>query len=221
MPAPASHADALRITVSGVEVQHLRVAGTVPGVVPLLAAGRNGPGQGRLRTSAAGDALAWRAPGSATWGAWCSVPADGDYLLLDGDDLDCWLRVEVHTAYLVGSAEAIVALADRWTNAVAQADVTAAEAAAGDVLEYALTLTNAGTQTLDVVAWLDATTAALELSADGVSWSAPTDEASAVALGTLAPAATATLHLRRTIAAAADSDPDILNLIHLAALGGP
>jgi hypothetical protein len=208
------NADSLRISVAGAEVIHLTVAGTVPGVVPLLAAARNGPGVARLRTSADAAAIAWQAPGAATWGEWVPVPADGEYHL-PAADLNCWLRVRVYTAHLVASAEAEVPLADRYTNAVAQADVTAEEAAAGDVLDYAPTLTNAGEAAMTVRAWLDPAAVGLEISADGLAWSAPTSESAAIAVATLAPEASAALHVRRTISSGAESDPRVLNLIHL------
>lgn len=214
-------ADSLRLYddwESPAEVPSLDLIGTIPGVRPVAVAGRCGPGIARLRANADGSALAWRAPGSAAWGPWVGVPADGTYLLPDGTDGDAWLRVYAHTAHIPAQpADALVELADRYENAVAGDDVTASEASAGDATVYELVLANDGTVTAgNVRAWLDASVAGLELSADGTSWSSPTTEAAGIVFGDLAPGDAATVYLRRTIAAGAGADPAVLNLPHFA-----
>jgi len=215
---PNQAADSLHALRDAAEVRPLSLAGTVPGVAPLLAAGRNGPGAGRIRWNPTAAALQYQAPDSATWGDPQTATADGTFLLVDGEDASKCVRVAVYTTHL-GDAptEARVLLADRYLNGIPFRDATAAEATAGDVDTYTLTLTNAGTVTVSaLVAWLDADTAGLEISDDGATWVTPTTEGTALALSDLAPAASATLHARRTIAASADADPDILDLIHLA-----
>ena len=211
-------ADSLRITVSAVEVRHLAVAGTLAGVVPVLAAARNGPGIGRMQSEGDGTWLSWKAPGSALYGMPVHCSPDGTFLLCDGEDPDKWIRVDVHGAYLLpAAAEVQVYLADLYNKAVGQADLSAAEGQAGDVLDYSFTLTNADATPLHQVRiWLDAGTAGLELSLDGATWLAPTTEAQAIGWVLLAGGASQTLHVRRTIAVPADFNPDVLNLIHCA-----
>jgi len=81
------------------------------------------------------------------------------------------------------------------------------------VATWTLTLRNShASNTLSMVrCWLVAV--GLEISTDGASWSAPASEAAALALPDLAPEATTTLHVRRTIAAGSASDADVLNLL--------
>ncbi|HUU97011.1 MAG TPA: hypothetical protein VM487_14825, partial [Phycisphaerae bacterium] len=59
--------------------------------------------------------------------------------------------------------------------------------------------------------WLDPAVSGLEISHDDVTYVSPTTEANALELGDLAPSGTATLYLRRTIAAEAEADPKVLN----------
>lgn len=211
----ASRGDALRVrTSAGVEIPSLTAIGAIPGVVPLAAAGANGPGTGRLRSQGDGTLLQWRAPGSSTYGEAVTVAADGSYLLEDGEDTAAWLRVYVRTAFLVaGPAEAEVLLGDLY-NALGPDDVTAAEATAGLVEVTQFQLYNAGAHRIDSLAvWLGASVVGLEISTDGVAWSAPTTEGAALAFGNVAPAAFATLHVRRTISAGAANNPKITDLI--------
>jgi len=215
---PTNHADALRLSVSGTETEHFAVAGTIPGVQITAAAGRNGAGVGRLRNI--GATLYWQAPGSNDYGPGVITASDGTYLLEDGEDRDAWLRVSVTTAYLLDFAEAAVNLDVLTGNHIADADVTAAEAAGGDVHTYTITLTNASTFALSqLVVWIDPDTSGLEISDDGAAWVSPTTEAAGLALPNLSPSATDTLHIRRTIAAGAEADPNVLNHLHLAFCG--
>ncbi|MBE3129171.1 MAG: hypothetical protein IMZ54_00445 [Acidobacteria bacterium] len=211
----AQAADTLGLTIAGVEVKHLAVVGTIPGVAPLLAAARNGPGTGALRWDASG--LCWKAPGSTAFGPPVLCTVDGEVLLCDGLDHDRWLRAWVAVAWLpAGTAEGPAYLSDVY-GAVAGVDVAAAEATAGDVLDYQITIENRGRNVLArVVCWLSAAAAGLEISADDATYAAPTTEATALALADMPAGATQTLYLRRTIAAEAAPDPAVLDLLHFA-----
>ena len=218
MPAPATHADALRLEYSATEVAHLDVVGTIPGVVPIAVAARCGVGTARIRSRAAG--IAFKAPGSATWGPAVDADADGSYLLEDGDDRDKWLRVTAYTAFLLTPREGRILLADRFNNPISSDNVSAAEASAGDVEDVELAVANDGSAYLSqVLAWIDAGVAGLQISPNGADWSAPTTEATALALADVPPAGDVALHVRRTIAASAPSDPDVLNHLHLSFSG--
>ena len=207
-------ADSLRIEVDAVEVVHLTAVGTIPGVVVNHAAAMNGPGAGVLRYDS--DGLAWKPPGESEYGE-AVVVTDGVYLL-EGADADKFLRVTVHADYLVVGSEGRVFLADRYANGIDYDDVTAGEAAAGDVVGYQLGVANdSGGTVCNVLAWLDASaegSAYLELSDDGVSWSSPTTEPTGVALGNIVAAGSATLYARRTIPAAEPFDPAVLTHLH-------
>jgi len=202
----AIRADALRLYYAGQEINHLRAVGTVPGVRVLHVAARNGHGAGILRYL--GGNLYWRAPGSSTFGAAVAVPTDGHYLLFDGDDLDAFVRVEVYTDHLL-AGDARVFLRDRYENAIGFDDVTAAEAAAGDVTTWSITCRNESDEILyDLTAWVDFATTGITLSADDVTYAA------GVALGNLDPAESVPLYIKRTIAAAADYAPRLLTHLH-------
>lgn len=216
MPLTATHGDALRIETGGSESLHLTAMGTLPGVVVLAAAGRNGPGMGRLKADETGTRLAWRAPGSATYGTPVVCSPDGLFLLEDGEDRDSWLRVHLRSAYAVpGHAEARIALGDRWANAVGHDDVTAGEASAGDVEDYTVTLANDSAAGLSQVkVWIDTAVSDLEISDDDITYVSPTTEGTALGLADIPAAGSITLYLRRTIGAAEPSDPDVLNHLH-------
>jgi hypothetical protein len=208
----------LQILVADTEVRNLAAVGTLPGVAVVAAAGRNGPGTGRLRSYRDGTWLAWQAPGSASYGVAVACAADGSYVLEDGDDPDRWLRVQVYRAHLVpGPAEDLVHLRDVFSNAIGGAAVSAADAIAGRVDTVELTLV-AQQPAGELRVWLAEASAGLELSADGLSWSAPTTEETALALGSLLAGQSRPLFLRRTIPAAAASTPALLNLVHLSFL---
>lgn len=219
-PGTGRHADAMRVTASGAQVDSLRWAGSIPGVVPLAIAGRNGPGYGRLRSTGDGTWLAWTAPGSATPGVPVYCGSDGTYLLEDGADRSKWIRVQVYASYLGNPTETRVALGDRWNNPIGHDDVTESEADAGDVETYTLTLTNDSAVLLSqIAAWLDDDVEDLEISDDGSTWVSPTTEATGLEFDDLAPGYSHTLHLRRTIAASSAADPDVLNHVLLAFSG--
>ena len=186
----------------------LDLLGTVPGVQISDVAGRNGLGVGRLRVDAAGK-LAWQAPGSDTFGTAVDVSAGGTFDVADGDDADRWLEATVTAAELPGElVESEVRLSEQFNNAVADDDVTAAEASAGNVHSWSFNLANRdATNPKTLAVWLDVYTAQfIEISDDNLAWVAPTTEAAGLAL-TLPAAGAVTLYLRRTIAAGAPSSP--------------
>jgi len=219
MPAVATHADAIRMEISGVETPQLHHAGTLDGVAIAFVAGRNGPGTGYLASDSSGTSVAWKAPGSSSYGTYIDVSAGGSFVLEDGDDPDCYVRVTVTASRLPESIdEARVLLMDRYGNGVSHDDVTAGEAAAGDVTTHTITLTNDSNVSVShVKAWLDAAVSGLEISNDGASWASATTEATGIDIDDIpGNGGTKTLHLRRTIGAGAPADADVLNHIHLA-----
>ncbi|MFA7254121.1 MAG: hypothetical protein WC107_06240 [Patescibacteria group bacterium] len=209
--------DQLQIEADSAAVELLTAVGTLAGVVVLLAGGKNGPGVGAIL---AGDGtLAWRAPGSATFGAEVTVAVDGTYSIADGEDPDKVLQVQVYVNYLpAAGTTAEVFLADRYNNAIAQDDATAAEAAAGDVLDYQLELVNTSQDLASSFrVWLDASAdSRTSISLDGVTYSAPASEATGLQVIAIAPGQSATLYVRRTIAAGDASTPKQPVRIHCA-----
>jgi len=216
--ADGARADGVRIKLASLEIKHLAAVGTLPGVVILQAAARNGPGTGQLQSSSDGTRLAWRAPGSDTFGAAVVCGSDGPYLLEDGEDPNKWLRVQIYASYLASTPrDARVYLGDLFANGPPHDDVTAQEASAGDVTIYSLELVNESAVNIsDLRAWIHATVSGLEISDDNATWVNPTTEATGLSFGSLASGASKTLWLRRTIAAAAASDAKILTLLHFA-----
>ena len=233
MPAVATRSDALRLQVplGGAEIRSLHAApvGPIPGVAVLAVAAINGPsgggggsgGAGRVRSYGDGTLLAWRAPGSATFGETVDVSAGGSFLLEDGEDTDKWVRISVDPDWLNPAAAAgDVFLADVYENWVGYFDVTAAQALAGNVQTWSIALKNAsGSPIWDLKVWLDSSIAGvngIQISTDNVNWYAPDaeDHADVLEFGDLAAAAVATLYVKRTIPAAAPSDPDVLNWLH-------
>ncbi len=204
----------LRIEAASFEVKHLRLVGTIRGVVPLFVAARNGPGMGRLAGD--GASLKWQAPGGSRFGPPVLCNVDGNYLLRDAGDPDKYIRIQVFAANLLaGVNEARVILDDVYDNAVGGDDVTAAEAAAGSVESWTLTLRNVSNTILSrLSAWIDRNTVNMEISDDGAAWVSPTDEGAALAFGDLPLSATTTLYVRRTVAAGAGSNGELLNLLH-------
>ena len=214
----ARRAESLRLQILGGDVQHLVPIGTIPGIVVEAVAARCGPGAARIRSSADGQRLAFRAPGSAVWGLDVVAAVDTTFLLQDGVDPDKWARVTRYGDYLAGGpAEGRILLGDVFNNGVGHDDVTAEEALAGDVVLYDIRLRNKSLHRFShLVAWLDAAVTGLEISDDGIAWVAPVTEATGLALYDIGPDLTDTLHCRRTIGVAADSDTDILNHLHFA-----
>lgn len=93
---------------------HPAILGTIPGVRFTEASTLNGLGAGAIRYTSAG--LAWRAPGSNSFGLAVPVPGEGAYTLFDGEDAAKWVGVDVFTSYLQTNTTATVHIADRWNN---------------------------------------------------------------------------------------------------------
>lgn len=218
MAGPSEGGGAPQTTDTTYPLAHLSALGTLPGVRIDRLAGANGPGEGRLRSSRDGTWLSWRAPGSTLFGSQVECAADGIYQLRDGENQDAWVDVEVYTAYLwLGALDAEVLLTDVYNNELAQGNVTAAQASAGNVATYTTTISNMGTSTMEgIVVWIDSSVSGLDISDDGVAWVSPTTEATGLAFASLASGASMTLHLRRTISASSSADARILNWIKMA-----
>jgi len=206
--------DALKIKVSSTETVHLAALGTVPGVVPLLAAAANGPGTAAIRSTS--TSLSYRAPGSNTFGLPVDDTTDGTFVLHDGEDRSKWLRVQIYADHILPTRiQSDVFLIDTFNNDVSSDDVSSAEATAGDIETHSVTLENVSGDTLtQITFWLDSLTKNIEISDDNVTFVAPTTKATGLQFAGLTPGATATLYIKRTITAGAESDPNILTHIH-------
>lgn len=213
--------DSLRIEKTSVEVTHLDIIGTIPGVIPLLSAARNESGVGRLSTSGDGQTMHWRASESNTEGPGVRTTADGSYLLLDGEDEAKWLRVQVDVSEMAkGAVEGLVELFGRYNNPVSSDDITAGEASAGDVATYTLTLENQSNTILSqLTVWIDSNVSGIEIADDGATWVSPITQATGLVLPDLIPAGTDTLHVRRTITAGAVANGEIETLLHFSYRG--
>lgn len=214
--AVATRGDALRIEVSGVEVPCLVPVGTIPGVAITAAAGRNGPGVGYIRSTDDGTLLSWKAPGSRQYGDACRVQADCTGILEDGDDPEKWVRISVDYDWLQPSpSEARVYLRDLYENGVSHDDVTAGEAAAGDVADYTLTLTNdSGHGMSQVKAWSAPEISTLTISDDGVAYVVRNDETNPLALADIPAGGSISFYCRRTVSAGASADTGVLSHLH-------
>lgn len=116
--------------------------------------------------------------------------------------------------------EAQVFIKDVYNNAVGHDDVTAGEASAGDVTGYTITLANdSGSNLTQVKSWLDPTTENIEISANNSDWFSPIVEDSAVDFADIPANSSISFYMRRTIAAGAGSDPDVLNIVHFSYYG--
>jgi hypothetical protein len=186
----------------------LDVLGTLAGVAFADMGGRNGPGRAVLRCDGQGR-LAWRAPGSSTFGTPVECSAGGKFVLRDGLDGDKWVEVDVATGYLPAAPrEALIELRERFNNAVVGGDVSSSQAAAGNVSTWTFDLKNrSATATPEVTLWLDIYTAQrYQISDDGSNWVAPLTQTSGLVVN-LSAGGTATIHVRRTITAGQPASP--------------
>ncbi len=218
MPEPFTRSDSIQFRENGTanEVQHLTTVGTIPGVVVVEAAARNMPGAGRLKSFGDGARLAWRAPGSQTYGTPELVTADRLMQLEDGEDDTKYVRVQVHRNWLASEpTEANVYLSDRYENPPGHDDVTAAEATTGNVMTYILDIANVSLSIVsDFDIWLEPDTPFhLAISPEGSNWITPTTQAQALRMPDLLVGKTTHLHVRRTVVAGEPSDPRILTWI--------
>jgi len=215
-------AASIRWEVASNEAHSLSHIGMVPGVQILAVSAMNGVGLARMQSKRSTDeasfVLTYRAPGSASFGPGVTVTADAEVLLLDGENVGKFLRVQVHFDYLMGGpADAAIAMDREFVvNGSAFANVTAAQAAAGDQNTGPYTLRNVSSDLASsITAWMDASSY-LEISEDGIAWtSAAVNEGTAISLGSLAAGASRFFHVRRTIPASEPYDPSILAAFHI------
>jgi hypothetical protein len=206
---------------AGFRVEYLKLVtfdrvGEIPGVVVEVVAGGNGPGIGYLQCAGPDMGIAWKAPGSNSFGVPVVAAVDGSYVLEDGLDTNKWVQVSIHREYLVAGAMGRVYLRDRYENHLSHVDVSAAQAAAGNVASWELDLYNISAVTFhQLKVWIDPTVSGLEISDDDATWVSPTTEETALALPDLAGDSTDTLYVRRTIVAGAIADPAVLNWLHV------
>lgn len=225
MPAPNTRNAGLALQVYSTSaiVPGLRIVGTLTGVVIQGAACRNGPGTGILTLSPQGT-LSWQAPGSGAAGTPQPVLAGGAYMVEDGDDPSQWVAVEVYPTYLT-TGQAQISFEDAYATGPTEADVTAANASAGYVLTVEYTLVNVTANALTAVKlWLDPTAsgfAGLTVSQDGTNYYQPIGPADSHALSwaAVAPGAALNLWVKRTTAAAAASNPGLLNVLQWGWMG--
>jgi hypothetical protein len=222
MAAPATANDSVRLQLSGSDVVSMRVAGALPGVVVLFASAQNGVGEGILSASAGG--LSWQAPFSEQPGATVPIPTDGVYMLEDNLNPSAWVRVQAYVDYLPTSGAATIEIGDSYSPAalVAGGDVSATQAAAGQVVttEYALTNVSAAGVTA-LTLWIDPFTTGITVSSDGTNFYDPTSQSDPNALvwATLAAGASVNVWVRRTIAADSAFNPQVLNVLDWAWMG--
>jgi len=209
MPEIATRADGVRLTSGSSEVIHLADLGVIPGVIITAVAGLCQSGVARLRCID-GLGVQFKAPGSSGWGAAVSPSLDGEYLLEDGSNADCWCRAYIYLDDLQAGTEAEVTLTNIYDNAVVDDDVTAAEAASGATLDHAVAIKNdSGAAIHKLTVWIEAGGGIDYISPLGSSWVNPTDEDSGLAYGDLAAGSSTPLHIRRVIGAAASADPKV------------
>lgn len=220
---PYTHGDGLHLQAAGADTGLMRAVGSIPGVVVLDVASRNGPGIGRLIM---GDAstIAWQAPGSSTPGNPQSCGSDGTYLIEDGADTSKWVRIQVYASYLAVSGEGRVFIQDTF-NGLGPADVAAANAAAGVIATTTFTLKNVSNSTVtSVLMWLDQTVGSnpgISISSDNITFYTPTSigDPNALAWASIAAGASVPVYVKRTIAAASPSSPSVLNNLQFSWIG--
>jgi len=189
--------------------------GGVTGVTIDDVGGGNGGGPAGLHYDGSGN-LSWRGPRRSTWGEAVDVSAGGTFTLA-GDTPDRWARVTVEAGELPAGAETAAVILVERTGGLAGDDVTAVEAAVGDVSTWTVDFYNYHSAAVSLDVWIEPYSSKwIEICDDGSSWAAPITAAAAFTL-TLAAGGTDTLHIRRTIAAGADRSPGIpVRLLYLA-----
>lgn len=210
----ATRNDALRLMNGSDEILSMRVWGAIPGVIVTAAAANNGTGIGTLRGT--GTSLAWTAPGSDIEGVAQVCAVDGEYILEDGEDATKWLRVQVYTTYLSNSASGKIVIENSF-NVLGPSDISAAQATVGNVATVTYTLKNASNNYVyNVKLWLDpACAAGITISSDGVNYYSPTTsgDAHVLAWSSVAPGASVSVYIKRTISAGASSNVGLLNIL--------
>lgn len=151
-----SRGDSMRINYNSIESFSLRWAQTIPGVIPVAVNAANGPGVGILRSTGDGTLFSWKAPNSDLFGSTVDCSTDGSYVLEDGEDQMKAIRITVYNSYIAPNPiQSEVLLDVIYNNAVAGADVTAAEASSGDTSWWDFEQENVGSHDwLDVKCWM-------------------------------------------------------------------
>ena len=218
MPLAASGADTLRwIDDASDEIPMLHAVRVIDGVWITSVSGRNDQGTGHIRSHVNGQYLTWQAPGSSNAGPQVHCGGDGAYLLYDGDDDNCWVRVQVDASELLPSPQdSQVYMAEIYDNALCPDDFDAAEAAGAASETNTIYLQNDGDAAVHQVAmWIDGDSHNTVVIRIGGAWVSPTDEASAeVVAETIAPGANVSVTVRVAITAASPSDDDALCKLH-------
>ena len=180
--------------------------GALDGVAVTHAGGRCGEGHAYIESYGTNQ-LRFRAPGSSSYGPAVTIPADGEYVLTDGDDGYSHVRVYVDLDRLASAgATGRVVFRDRY-DGIAGDMVSAAEAVVGDVEYVVVRIKNVSSCILSGLSvWYDAAdTSGYDLAlAAGGPWVDANAEGSALDLPDLAPLpAYDDLYVRRTIGAGA------------------
>lgn len=213
---PGDGPDGLRVYWDSIPVDLVAV-GVLPGMAIRHYGPKNGPGLGLIDATGDGSQVTWTAPGSSNAGTAVDVSGGGEYVLRDGDDSNAHILLAVFPSRIVaGPAQADVWARARHDNGIGGDTVTAAEAAAGSVESWTVQLRGRITTLSHVVCWIDSTVSGFEISTDGVSWVAPTDEASALSIGDVPTWADVDLYVQRTIGAGAASALAVENILHFA-----
>lgn len=204
--------DQLQLTISAVPLVSLQAIGTLHGVRITAVAGLNGPGAGLLSIDADG-LVVWSPPGGAE-GAAVDVTAGGSFTIF-GADPNQWISISVEADYLALASQASVVLQDIYDGPLVGTDCTAAQAAAGNVQSWSVTLHNtSASRMIDVLVWLAEDATHWQLSADNATWSAP-DSSHFLPLPPIAAAGSGILYIRRSIVAGELSQAELLLLVHL------
>jgi len=207
--------DSLIFQISAAEVKPLAAVGTVSGVAISFVSGSVGPGSALLAYTNNLTALRFRAPGSASFGEYVEVSGGGDYIVADGENRSKYIRVTVTPAKLPESdSQSLVFIQEMNDNSAGGTPATAAQAAAGQVLDYFIDIYNQSNFPAQaIVAWIDPLAGSeFQISNDNATWVSPKTEAVGISIANIAPAGTGVLYIRRTIAAGAAADPDLLSV---------
>jgi len=208
-----------------VRAESLRWIRTLSGVWVEWIAPRNPIGIGRLRSFGDGAALAWRRPGSTTFGTPVPIVGSGSasYRLHDGEDRDSFVVVEAYPDNLPKqAAEAPVWITNGWLDPLCGGDfVSASEALAGDTSTTTELLKNWTDRTVrGLKVWLNASAHAYyAIRWNGVgSYVQPDaeDHADVLTADPVAAGDYETVQIRRLVPAVSASDPQMFNILEWA-----
>lgn len=123
--------------------------------------------------------------------------------------------------------ESTIIFSDIFNNVIGYDDVTALEAAAGDVVSWPVELYNSSEYLLNhLYIWINSTVQYIDISDDDATWITPKSQAwirpsNALLLPGVAPAAVATFYMQRTIPAGTPSRSKVTNILHWDFIGSP